>query len=131
MFVELSYKKIVSFGLGIYSCWLLTEKRNPHLQHIGLASDGVDRCHAGFFPRHLVARWEQYDGRIAQVVDFYKDSESPTKRRKNARNFGCCEAVLIDNRADDHTTITSSSSISNKRHRTSIDTMRINEDTAT
>ncbi len=88
MFVELSYKKIVSFGLGIYSCWLLTEKRNPHLQHIGLASDGVDRCHAGFFPRHLVAWWEQYDGRIAQVLDFYKDLESPTKRCKNATNFG-------------------------------------------
>jgi hypothetical protein len=59
-------------------------------------SDGIDRCHVGFLPRHLLKQWQQYDGRIAQVVDLYKGSESPTKRRKNARNYGCCEAVLID-----------------------------------
>jgi hypothetical protein len=33
-----------------------------------------------------------------------KGSESPTKRRKNTRTCGCCEAVLIDNRDEEGTT---------------------------
>jgi hypothetical protein len=44
-------------------------------------SDGIDRCHAGFLQHHLLKHWKDYDGRIAQIVDMYKDSESPTKRR--------------------------------------------------
>ena len=61
-------------------------------------SDGIDRCHVGFLPRHLIKQWREYDGRIAQVVDLYEGSDSPTKKRKNTRNCGCCEAVLIDNK---------------------------------
>ena len=65
-------------------------------------SDGIDRCRVGFLPRHLVKQWQQYDGRIAQVVvELYQGSESPTKKRKNVRNCGCCVAVLIDNRNND------------------------------
>ena len=60
-------------------------------------SDGIDRCRVGFLPRHLMKQWQVYDGRIAQVVEVYEGSERPTKRRKNTRNCGCCEAVLIDN----------------------------------
>ncbi len=60
-------------------------------------SDGIDRCCVGFLPRHLVKQWQQYDGRIAQVVDLYQESDSPTKQCKNVQNCGCCEAVLIDN----------------------------------
>jgi hypothetical protein len=63
-------------------------------------SDGIDRCRVGFLPRHLVKQWREYDGCIAQVVDLYQESESPTKQRKNVRNCGCCEAVLIDSRRD-------------------------------
>ena len=64
-------------------------------------SDGIDRCCVGFLPRHLVKQWQQYDGRIAQVLELYQGSDSPTKKRKNVRNCGCCEAVLIDNRNND------------------------------
>ena len=34
----------------------------------------------------------------------YKGSESPTKRRKNTRNCGCCEALRIENRGEEGTT---------------------------
>ncbi|KAI2495446.1 hypothetical protein MHU86_19078 [Fragilaria crotonensis] len=67
-------------------------------------SDGIDRCRVGFLPRHLMKQWQLYDGRIAQVVDVYEGSESPTKRRKNVRNCGCCEAVLIDSRDEEGAT---------------------------
>jgi hypothetical protein len=60
-------------------------------------SNGIDRCHAvGFFQCHLVKHWKEYDARIAQVVNFYKDSESETKWKKNHKNLGCCQAVLIN-----------------------------------
>ena len=45
--------------------------------------------------------WKENDGKIAQIVDMYKESESPTKRRKNHRNLGCCQAVIIDTVRDD------------------------------
>ena len=59
-------------------------------------SNGIDRCRVGFLPRHLLKDWQVYNGRIAQVVNIYEGSESPAKKRKNVRNSGCCEAVLID-----------------------------------
>lgn len=59
-------------------------------------SDGIDRCRVGFLPRHLIQYADDYDGRLAQVVEIYAGSDSPSKRRKNARGYGCCCAVLID-----------------------------------
>ena len=59
-------------------------------------SDGIDGCRVGFLPRHPLKQWQLYDGCIAQVVDVYEVSESPTKQCKNTQNCGCCEAVLID-----------------------------------
>jgi hypothetical protein len=58
--------------------------------------DGINRCCIGFLQRHLVKHREEYDGRIAQIVEFYKDAESETKRKQNYKNLGCCQAVLID-----------------------------------
>ena len=77
-------------------------------------SDGIDRCRVGFLPRHLTKHWQLYDWRIAQVVDVYEGSESPTKRRKNTRNCGFCEAVLIDNRDKEGTT----TSVDNRKRST-------------
>lgn len=59
-------------------------------------SDGIDSCRVGYLPRHCIKHWRQYEGKLAQVIEMYKDSESPTKRRKHHRNLGCCLAVLID-----------------------------------
>jgi hypothetical protein len=64
-------------------------------------SDGVDCCHVGFLPHHLLKHWKEYDGRIAQIIEMYEESESPTKRRKNYKNLGCCQGVLIDTVCDD------------------------------
>jgi hypothetical protein len=64
-------------------------------------TDGIDCCRVGFLQHHLIKQWRDYNGRIAQIVEMYKDSESASKRRKNHRNLGCCQAVIIDTRRDE------------------------------
>ena len=59
-------------------------------------SDGIDRCLVGFLARHMIKQAQRLDGRLAQVVEIYKESDSPAKRRKNHRNKGIAEATLID-----------------------------------
>ena len=59
-------------------------------------TDGVDRCLVGFLPRHLVLHKSQYDGKIAQVVEFLKDAESASLRNRSYKNRGICRAVIID-----------------------------------
>ena len=59
-------------------------------------TDGIDWCRVGFLPRHYFKHWQDFEGRLAQVVELYKDSDSKEKRKKHYRNSGCCQAVLID-----------------------------------
>eukprot|EP00533_Pseudo-nitzschia_delicatissima_P001832 CAMPEP_0116102218 /NCGR_PEP_ID=MMETSP0327-20121206/13229_1 /TAXON_ID=44447 /ORGANISM="Pseudo-nitzschia delicatissima, Strain B596" /LENGTH=101 /DNA_ID=CAMNT_0003594237 /DNA_START=34 /DNA_END=335 /DNA_ORIENTATION=+ len=40
-------------------------------------TDGIDRCRVGFLPRECVQYKEQYEDRVAQVVEFLQHSESP------------------------------------------------------
>jgi hypothetical protein len=51
-------------------------------------TDGIDRCRVGFLPKYTVKHWKQYDGKLAQVVEMYRDSESPSKRNKTHRRNG-------------------------------------------
>jgi hypothetical protein len=53
--------------------------------------DGIDCCRVGFLQRQLVKHWEEYDGRIAQIVEFYKDAESETKRKNTTRIWGAAK----------------------------------------
>ena len=74
---------------------------NPVVEADALAvyhvTGGIDGCRVGFLRRHLLQYKEEYDGRLAQVVEvFGKDSESPTDRAKHHRNMGCARAVLIE-----------------------------------
>ena len=96
MFVVLCCMKTVLCAYDTCRLLVSMEKKNLRLLSIGLVMELIAVMLGFLLPRHLLKQWQQYDGRIAQVVDLYKGSESPTKRRKNARNYGCCEAVLID-----------------------------------
>ena len=58
-------------------------------------TDGVDRCLVGFLPRKCVQDKEKYEGKVAQVVEFLKNSESPSSRRKSHQNRGVCNAVFL------------------------------------
>jgi hypothetical protein len=40
-------------------------------------TDGIDRCLVGCLPRHCVPYHEYYEGRVAQIVKFLKESEEP------------------------------------------------------
>ena len=58
---------------------------------------GVDGCRVGFLCRHLLKYNDDYDGRLAQVVEIFGDnSESPSDRAKHHRNQGCCHAAFIE-----------------------------------
>lgn len=58
-------------------------------------TDGIDRCRIGFLPRHMVKHWKKYEGQLAQITELYAGNDSPTKRRKDYSNEGCCSAVII------------------------------------
>ena len=58
--------------------------------------DGLDRCRVGFLPRHLIKHKEDYDGKLAQVVDLLEESASPSDRAKSKRNYGVCRAVIVE-----------------------------------
>ena len=58
-------------------------------------TDGIDRCLVGFLPRHCVPYKEQYNGRVAQVVEFLKGSESSSIRRYSHKNRGVCKAAFL------------------------------------
>lgn len=60
-------------------------------------SGAVDTCRVGFLRRHLLRYKDEYDGRLAQVIEvFSPESESPTDRAKHSRNVGCCRATLVE-----------------------------------
>lgn len=59
-------------------------------------TDGVDRCRVGFLPRHLIKHASNYDGKLAQIVDFLGQSESPSDKAKSHRNKGVARAVIIE-----------------------------------
>ena len=63
-------------------------------------TDGIDRCLVGFLPRHLVRHSARYEGRVAQIVEFLKTSESPSQRRRSHHNRGVCLASFLQNPPD-------------------------------
>lgn len=77
------------------------DEANPDKETNALAvyhvTGGIDGCRVGFLRRHLLKYADEYDGRLAQVIEVFNDSsESPTDRAKYHRNKGCCRAVLIE-----------------------------------
>ena len=61
-------------------------------------TDGLDRCLVGFLPRHCIRHRRHYNGRAAQVVEFYARSESPTERHRSYKNCGVCMAAMLEMR---------------------------------
>ena len=58
-------------------------------------TDGIDRCLVGFLPKHCVHHRHKYDGRVAQVVEFLRDSKSPSQRRRSRRKQGICMVAFL------------------------------------
>ena len=58
-------------------------------------SDGVDRCLVGFLHCHQVKHLNKLEGALCQVTEVYSDnSDSPTKRHKHKKNFGCAIVAI-------------------------------------
>ena len=80
---------------------LQEDDNKPEKESTGIAAyhvtGGVDACRIRFLRRHLLRYKDEYDGRLAQIVEvFSENSESPSDRAKHHRNRGCCRAVLIE-----------------------------------
>ena len=59
-------------------------------------SDGVDRCLVGYLHRHQVKHLNKLEGALCQVTEIYSDnSDSPTRRHKHKKNFGCAIAAIV------------------------------------
>ena len=59
-------------------------------------SDGMDRCLVGYLHRHQVKHLNKLEGALCQVTEVYSDnSDSPTKRHKHKKNFGCAIAAIV------------------------------------
>ncbi len=61
-------------------------------------TDGVDRCHIGFLPRHMVKHAARYDGALAQVIRVLSDDAETcdsAERRMFHKNKGFCLAAII------------------------------------
>ena len=59
-------------------------------------TDGIDRCRVGFLPRHLLKHQAAYNGKLAQIVEFVAESNSPADRAKSHQCYGLCRAVLVE-----------------------------------
>jgi hypothetical protein len=60
--------------------------------------DSIDRCHVGFFPRHMVKQAECYDRALGKVTCVF--NADPTccntaERSAFHKNQGCCHAAII------------------------------------
>ena len=58
--------------------------------------DGIDRCSVGFLPCHLLKHQAAYNGKLAQIVEFVAESDSPADRAKSHWCYGLCRAVLVE-----------------------------------
>ncbi len=61
-------------------------------------TDGIDRCHVGFVPRHMVRHATRYDGALAQVTHVFSDNPEicdTMERCMFFKNKGYCRAAII------------------------------------
>ena len=58
-------------------------------------SDGIDRCHVGFLPRHYMQHHEQFNGQLAQVVQILGESKNRYNRQRHYHNKGMCLCSII------------------------------------
>lgn len=59
-------------------------------------TDGMDRCRVGFLPRHCIRHAQDFDGKVAQVVEFLQHSDNKRARERSYRNCGMCMASIIN-----------------------------------
>ena len=58
--------------------------------------DGIDQCRVGFLPCHLLKQQAAYNGKLAQIVEFVAESDSPADRAKSHWCYGLCRTVLVE-----------------------------------
>jgi hypothetical protein len=72
-----------------------------------LVMDGVDTCTVALLPAKYLVQRKTLEGRIAQVVEFFGNSKSKTKKAFSASKEGVAIAVLINSPRDNDEEINS------------------------
>jgi hypothetical protein len=61
-------------------------------------NDGIDHCHVGFLPCHMVKHAAKYNGAVAQVTRVFSGNPEAcdsAERRQFHKNHGCCLTAII------------------------------------
>jgi hypothetical protein len=75
---------------------VLVEGKKEDAIQATLIRDGVESCVVGYLPRNVVVlAKDQYNGRLAQIVELYKDSDNSMVRKKHYRNKGMASFHLV------------------------------------
>jgi hypothetical protein len=69
-----------------------------------LVTEGVDSCRVGFLPRQCLKHAKKFDGKLAQIIEFLSESDSPHCHRLSHRNHGIVRAVIIMGGSSDRRT---------------------------
>ena len=74
------------------ACTLVNSFHNKvRLEYIGM-----DRCLVGYLHHHQLKHLNKLEGALCQVTEVYSDnSDSPMKRHKHKKNFGCAIAAIV------------------------------------
>ncbi len=77
---------------------IMVEERKETARVAYWVSDGIECCHDGFLPRHMVKHAVRYDGVLAQVTHVFSDDPTCSNSAEHHifhKNKGCCLAAII------------------------------------
>jgi hypothetical protein len=77
---------------------LMVEGKEETVIPVIWVTDGVNRCHIGFLPCHMVKHTTRYDGALAQVIGILSDDAATcdlAEQRMFHKNKGFCLAAII------------------------------------
>jgi hypothetical protein len=100
MLLNLKFLLVVHASFEIFPYHLLHSYIDQEQEEAAIkvfwVTDGIDRCLVGFLPRHCIPHRRDFDGKLAQIIEFLEASTNPAERARSQRMRGSCMAALID-----------------------------------
>ena len=89
---------VVGDTLRLVACVVTVSDKTEEAVKAVKISDGVDGCTVGFIPRvqARLPKVKQHLNKFVQVVELYKDANSPYKRSKSFQNKGMASVAFLE-----------------------------------